>query len=80
MQTDVNRNKVVIKFLQGNEVTQIILGGLTVYPLIAYVRLEPINYWLSPCECQSLPVVEAEQSFVVLYGAAPRSEASSSSV
>ena len=27
--------KVVIKILQGNEVTQTILGGLTIYPMVA---------------------------------------------
>jgi len=31
----VNINKVVIKILQGCVVTQIVLGGLTIYPPVA---------------------------------------------
>ena len=33
--TEVNMNKVVIKFLQGSVVTQTVLGGLTIDPTVA---------------------------------------------
>ena len=37
---EVNMNKVLIKILQGSVVTQTMLGGVTVYPVVECYNLD----------------------------------------